>query len=160
MPQTAVRTAWRVRNATLRDVPLLVRQRRCMFEDMGEGDRPLLDQADREFARWMRAQWRARRLVGFLAVDARGRTGAGGMVWLQERQPRPGFAGGGVPYLMSMYTEHACRRQGLATMIITAALDWCRAHGHQRLSLHASPAGEPLYRGLGWKRTREFSRPC
>ena len=160
MPRKRLHRTWRVRPATLRDVPILVRQRRGMFEAMGEGEPALLDQADREFARWMRAQFRARRLVGFLAVTARGKIGAGGMIWLQERQPRPGFAGGGVPYLMSMYTEPDSRRQGLATMIITSALDWCRAHGHQRLSLHASPAGEGLYRSLGWKRTREFSRPC
>jgi len=155
------RARYTIRTATRRDIPELVRQRRLMFEAMEEGKPDVLARADREYARWVRAQMTQRRLVAFVAARtaAPGRIVAGGTVWLQERQPRPGFAGGGVPYLMSMYTDPRCRRQGLASLIIEAAVAWCRSHGHTRLSLHASPAGKSLYRALGWKRTQEHIRP-
>jgi GNAT superfamily N-acetyltransferase len=128
-----------------------------MFVAMGEDNATHLDQADRDFSRWMRREYRAKRLVAFVLEQSGLGIVAGGMVWLQERQPQPGFAGGGVPYLLSMYTEPRCRRQGLATRIIAAAQEWCRAHGHQHLLLHASRDGESLYQALGWKRTREYS---
>jgi len=154
------RVRYVIRTATRRDIPELVRQRRLMFEAMEEGDPLALARADRDYARWVRAQMAQHRLVAFLVAKQATPSAivAGGTVWLQERQPRPGFAGGGVPYLMSMYTDPRCRRQGLASLIIGAAVAWCRAHGHTRLSLHASPAGRSLYRALGWKRTQEYSR--
>jgi len=153
-----VRPRYTIRTATLRDIPELVRQRRLMFEAMGEVEPVLLERADRDYARWVRRQMAGGRLVALLVERSGGRVVAGGTVWLQERQPRPGFAGGGVPYLMSMYTDPRCRRQGVASLIIATAIAWCRSQGHTRLSLHASPEGRSLYRALGWKRTQEYSR--
>ena len=145
------RARYTIRTATRRDIPELVRQRRLMFEAMGEGQIEDRARADRDYARWVRTQMAQHRLVAFLVARTTSAGGivAGGTVWLQERQPRPGFAGGGVPYLMSMYTDPRCRRQGLASLIVDAAVAWCRSQGHTRLSLHAAPAGRSLYRALG-----------
>ncbi len=42
----------KVRRATLRDLDVLVHQRRAMWEDMGIDDRPALDEADQVYKRW------------------------------------------------------------------------------------------------------------
>lgn len=141
----------KVRRATLRDLAALVHHRRGMFEDMGIASSPA---DDRRYAAWARRRLRAGTLVAFLA-ESRGAIVAGGCVWLQPRQPRPGFHGR-LPYLLSMYTEPAHRGRGLASRIVRAATAWCRARGYPKMTLHASVPGRRVYRRLGWTRTWEM----
>ncbi len=147
----------RIRLGTQRDLPLLVRHRRSMFLAIGVEDRRQLAQADLVYARWFRAQHRAKRLMPLIALAGKGEVVASGVVWLQERQPRPGFDGPWVPYLMSMFTERSWRGQGIATRLVERAIRWCKAKGHQVLMLHASPQGMALYQRLGFLRTQEYS---
>jgi GNAT superfamily N-acetyltransferase len=144
-----------VRRAQTGDLDVLVRHRRGMFEAMGVKDRPELAQGDVDYRRWAKRLMKRGELVGFVA-SAGGVAIASGCVWLQERQPRPGFAGGGVPYLLSMFTEPAWRGRGLATRIVKAAIAWCRAEGHGVMTLHASKMGRGVYEKLGFERTWEM----
>jgi GNAT superfamily N-acetyltransferase len=92
----------------------------------------------------------------YLVLDARGKAVAGGCVWLREEQPGPGFAGGMVPYVMSMYTEERFRRRGLASLVLDRAAVDARKNGHKWMTLHASKAGRKVYPKLGWKRGWEM----
>ena len=83
----------------------------------------------------------------------------GGSLWLQPVQPRPGFDGGGQPYLLSFYTEPAARGRGAATALVEACVAWARAHGYPRVTLHASRFGRRVYEKLGFERTWEMKRP-
>jgi GNAT superfamily N-acetyltransferase len=145
-----------IRHATLWDLPVLVRQRRQMFIEMGVQDPARLDAADRAYAAWVRDLRRRRRFVAFLAVDGTRRPAAGGALWLREVQPSPGYLGGILPYLMSVYTDPGHRRCGLATRIVRAAIRWSREHGYPGIFLHASRTGQHLYERLGWTRTSEY----
>jgi GNAT superfamily N-acetyltransferase len=144
-----------VRKATARDLEILVQHRRGMFEGMGIGDPASLARHDRDFRRWVVPRLRRAEYVGFIAEVAK-QPVAGGSVWLQERQPRPGFAGGRLPYLLSVYTDPRFRGRGLATRITKAAMEWCRAQGYGSITLHASKAGRSVYERLGWQRTWEM----
>ncbi len=149
----------RVRLATLKDMPALVRFRRRMFEDIGVRDRRALDAQDRSYRTWARLLLRSRRFIGFIA-EAEGRPVAGGAVWLRDQQPLPGRPAC-QPYLMSVYTEREHRGRGLASRITRAAIDWCREHGYDEhgydeMRLHASAMGRRVYRRLGAKRTWEM----
>jgi len=146
----------RIRRATVRDLGVLRRHRDAMFRDMGRGNPRSLAAADRAYAVWARRLLRTGDLVGFLAVLRDGTVVAGGCVWLREHQPHPVLAGGRVPYLLSMYTEPAHRRRGLATKIVRAATRWARARGFPRFFLHASEKGRGVYEKLGWSRTWEM----
>ncbi|WP_340564015.1 GNAT family N-acetyltransferase [Streptomyces sp. GSL17-111] len=42
------------------------------------------------------------------------------------------------------------RRRGYARATVTALMDWMTAGGCKRISLAASPEGEPLYTSLGF----------
>ena len=149
--------ATRVRAATVRDLGLLVRHRRGMFEEMGEKNKRALDRHDRMYRSWARTRLRRAELAGFIA-EVNGVAAASGCVWLQARQPRPDSDGRGVPYLLSMFTERAYRGKGLATRIVKAAHAWCRKHRHHRISLHASEMGRGVYQKLGYERTWEMRR--
>jgi len=147
---------FRVRLATRRDVDLLVRHRRGMWESMGERDRRALDEGDRVYRRWARQRLSSKRLVGLIVEDATGQAVASGCIWLRPTQPGLGNTLLPNPYLLSMYTEPNYRGRGLGTRIVREAVRWCREHGHTRLILHSSRQGRGLYRRLGFERTWEM----
>src|SRR5262245_13318246 len=144
-----------VRRARLADLDVLVAHRRGMFEAMGQRDAKLLAQHDRDFRRWLRPRLKRGEYVGFIA-EAGNRPVAGGSVWLQEHQPRPGFPGGKLPYLLSVFTEPEFRGRGLASKITKAAMAWSREQGYRTMTLHASRMGRRVYQKLGWERTWEM----
>ena len=96
---------FRVRLATRRDLDLLVRHRRGMWESMGERDRRALDEGDRVYRRWARQRLSSKRLVGLIVEDATGHRVASGCIWLRPTQPGLGNTLLQNPYLLSMYTE-------------------------------------------------------
>ncbi|MBI4393558.1 MAG: GNAT family N-acetyltransferase [Euryarchaeota archaeon] len=139
-----------IRRATLKDLETLVAQRRGMFHDMGDYSKRELDEADPVYRRWAASRMKRGKLVAFIAETADGAAVGGGCVWLQERQPRPGWPGGTIPYLLSMYTEPDHRRKALASRIVKGAITWCKENGYRRLTLHASKQGRGVYAGLGF----------
>ena len=147
----------KIRPATLKDLDTLVHQRHMMFEDMDHPTPEEHEIGDRAYRKWASREMRADRFVGFLATTLSGRVVAGGCVWLQEVQPRPGFSGGRRPYLMSMYTEPKSRGAGLASLIVRQAMDWCKRKGYSRMTLHASKMGRRVYKKIGWQRTWEMA---
>jgi GNAT superfamily N-acetyltransferase len=144
-----------VRLATSDDLPLLIRHRRGMLEDMGRYPAAQFDQHDRDYEPWARQRLLSGELVGFI-IEVDGRAVASACVWLKERQPVPGFSGGRVPYLMSVFTERDCRKQGHAGALTKAALDWAKARKYPLVALHASAMGRSTYEKLGFQRTWEM----
>src|SRR5947208_7976307 len=138
-PQSAgvVRTV--VRTATAKDLDLLVRHRRLMWEAIADFSTRDHDAADAVYRRWESV--------------------ASGCVWIMDVQPRPGRSGTAAAYLLSMFTESDHRGEGHATRIVRAAIRWARSRGIPIMLLHASDFGEPIYRRLGFERTREMRRP-
>jgi GNAT superfamily N-acetyltransferase len=152
--RTALKTGTarlRLRTTTARDLPTLVRHRRRMWEEIGGRTRAELDRADPAYRRWVVRETRARRFVGFVVEDGRGRAAGSGAVWLQPAQPRPGkLARLRMPYIMSMYTEPDLRGRGVASRIVRAMVRWATSRGYHRVFLHASSAGRPVYAKLGF----------
>jgi GNAT superfamily N-acetyltransferase len=147
-----------LRLAKIGDLDLLVRHRRAMFAAIDEYTSKELDAADRVYRRWARRRIRSGRLAGFI-VEVGRRPVASGCVWLMEVQPRPGQKRTTVAYVLSMFTEPDGRGKGHATRIVHAAMRWARDRGISRMTLHASPFGESVYRRLGFERTSEMLRP-
>ncbi len=150
------RQRFTVRPATLRDLDLLVRQRRGMWRDMGVGDKRSLDRADVVYRQWARRNLRSGEFRAWVARNSRGKILGGGAIWLQPVQPRPGYERGVQPYLLSMYTERASRGQGVASRIVREAVNWTRRRGYPSLRLHASEMGRGVYSNLGFKRSWEM----
>jgi GNAT superfamily N-acetyltransferase len=95
-------------------------------------------------------------LVGFIVKGRDGKAAGSGCVWVREEQPRPTNPQQVVPYLMSMFTEKEYRHHGVATMIMEAAIKWCRENSYERIYLHASDEGKPLYESFGFEPGREM----
>ncbi len=127
-----------------------------MFGELGRADSRAIEVHDEAFPRWVRREMKAKRIVCFLVETEKGRVVGGGSVWLREVQPYPGFPGGKVPYLMSMYTEPAYRRKGVGSLVARQAITWSRRHGYPSITLHGSRFGRLLYLKLGWKRSWEM----
>jgi GNAT superfamily N-acetyltransferase len=146
-----------VRLATTKDLDLLVRHRRLMWEAIREFPTRELDRADPVYRRWARGRMKSNRLAGFI-VDIDNVPVASGCVWLMPMQPRPGQGGTTAAYLLSMFTEPDHRGRGHATRIVREAIRWARSRGVSIVTLHASESGESVYRRLGFEWTREMRR--
>jgi GNAT superfamily N-acetyltransferase len=144
-----------VRTATIDDLALLTSHRRGMMEDIGRYPIELFEQHDRDYEPWVRARLLNGELVGFIA-DVDGRAVASACLWMKERQPVPGFRGGRVPYLMSVFTERDCRKKGYAGALTKVALEWAQERGYPMVALHASSMGRGVYEKLGFQRTWEM----
>jgi GNAT superfamily N-acetyltransferase len=62
---------------------------------------------------------------------------------------------GRVGYVFNVVTDTDMRRRGYSRACMTALLDWYQAHGIGTVDLRASADAEPLYRSLGFARTKD-----
>ncbi len=142
----------RIRKATLRDLPLLVRHRRGMWEAIGPFSKKALDDGDAVYRRWLGKRLRAGGAAAFVAETA-GRVPVGsGAVFLRDIDPFPGGPRTS-PHIISMFTEEAYRGRGIASAIVTKLEDWCRSEGYLVVTLTPTRAEPPLYLRAGFERT-------
>jgi len=143
------------RLATPSDTPELLRLAAMMYESMG------LDTSDSAWRENSSALLAARlggdKLVMFAVDDPNRpeRLAACGGAAIIQRVPGPMTPTGRWGYVQWMATEPAYRRRGLARAVFTAILDWLDERNVANVELHATRAGEPLYRSFGF--TAPFS---
>jgi predicted GNAT family acetyltransferase len=58
--------------------------------------------------------------------------------------------------VVNVYTEPEWRQRGIARTLMKTAMEWSVARGFDRMVLHASEAGRPLYASLGFLATNEM----
>ncbi|MGH7786582.1 MAG: GNAT family N-acetyltransferase [Candidatus Binatia bacterium] len=152
----AVALPHRVRPAIAADAPVVAHHRVAMFVDMGQlapADAAALYTAS--LAHLGPALASATYRGWLLEIDGAVVAGAG--VVCRPLLPRPEhLAGGEEAYVLNVYTEPAFRGRGLARDLMNVILAWCGERGIARVALHASAAGRPLYRQLGFQSTNEM----
>lgn len=83
-----------------------------------------------------------------------GRAVASGAASVSRRLPTPTNPSGAYAYVQWVATDDEFRRRGGARAVMTTMLAWLDAHDVGAVELHATAAGEPLYRALGfWEGT-------
>jgi GNAT superfamily N-acetyltransferase len=155
-------THYHIRTCTLDDAAIVARHRVEMFREMGEVPtdalaRELLDKSTAALA----ATLADGTYVGWLAVLDHGKVIAGAGVHIKPQLPRMSHDGARVevepvPLVVNVYTERDCRGQGIARALMRAAMKWASTVGSDRVVLHASDAGRPLYVSLGFNPTNEM----
>jgi GNAT superfamily N-acetyltransferase len=152
----SVDQGFRVREASVQDLPIVLRHRELMFRDMG-----FLDPEDLARSRALAETFFASGLSdhtyrGWLVEDARGNVVAGGGIVLlsHHASPRDPFARR--PVAVNVYTEPAHRHRGLARRLMEVMIQWSREEGFHSLYLHASQDGRHLYETLGFEPTNEM----
>jgi GNAT superfamily N-acetyltransferase len=145
-----------VSNAGHEDIELLVAHRQNMWHEIYPELGARVDESTEAVREWIRKRLSDGTLVGFIVRAGDGAVAGSGCLWIRPEQPRPTSPHLEVPYLMSMYTEKAFRRKGVGKRVVEAALQWSREHGYERVVLHASIEGRPLYEAFGFAATNEM----
>ena len=144
-----------IREATLPDIPEILRQRRRMYEDMRYTDEATLTTMSDLTANYLQKAIPDGSFRSWLACD-NSRTVAGGAVIIS---PWPAHA-----YdlecrratILNVYTDPDYRRRGIARLLMQTIIAWCKQQGFARVTLHASDDGRHLYESLGFEPSNEM----
>jgi len=151
-----------IRPTTISDACIIAEHRVAMFSDMGQVPTALLaEQLLVASITALSELLRDGRYVGWLAVDENDRVIAGAGAHIKPQLPRISHDGrrvsaGPVPLVVNVYTDPHWRRQGVARALMKELMDWALARGSDRVVLHASDDGRPLYASLGFIPTNEM----
>jgi GNAT superfamily N-acetyltransferase len=140
-----------LRRATPDDVPDLVRLRRVMYDAMGVDHSPPDWAATCE--RVLRESLASGQMAAYV-VETDGRVVACGVGMVEQRLPGPRNPAGLHGYVQSMATDPEHRGQGHGKAVFAALLEWFTERGVARVDLHATPAGERVYRPFGFTEPR------
>ena len=150
------RGSYTLRLATADEVSVVAHHRAAMFRDMKEVDDEGASMIANASVDHLAALIEAREYFGFLA-EHQGEIAGGGGVWLRPLLPRPGRPNGSMEaYVLNVYTEPEHRRSGVARAIMEAIIEWSRGQRVERITLHASNEGRPLYESLGFEISNEM----
>jgi GNAT superfamily N-acetyltransferase len=99
--------------------------------------------------------------VGWFAVTDAGKVIGGAGAHIKPTLPRISHIGtrvavGSVPLVVNVYTEPEHRGRGIARALMRVLMDWAVTRGADRIVLHASDKGRPLYTSLGFNATNEM----
>ena len=145
-----------IRRATVEDAGIVAEHRARMFLDMGrmEGERALaMIEQVRRMAQTMLASGE---YLGWFVTAEDGAVVAGAGVQMRTLLPRPETAVTPEALVVNVYVDPDYRRRGLARRLMEAILAWSQEQGIERVSLHASSMGRPLYESLGFNATSEM----
>lgn len=145
-----------IREASLEDQATILRHRRSMFRDMGQGTVEELNHMVEASRPWLAKALENGSYRHWLAVDARGRVAGGGGVLLSPWPANPKDPCTERAVILNVYTEPEFRRRGVARQVMRAILEWIRSHGLHAVNLHASDDGRALYEKLGFQPTNEM----
>ena len=93
--------------------------------------------------------------VSWLALDGEKIIGTSGMSFV-EKPPYFGCPSGKIGLLSSMYTDPACRRQGIARELLRRVVEEARAYGCGAVQITASDMGVLLYTNFGFTKNGNF----
>jgi GNAT superfamily N-acetyltransferase len=133
-----------------------------MFRDMGQVPTDALAAELLEKSTFaLDALLREGSYVGWFAVNESGRVLAGAGAHVKAQLPRISHDGVEVvtvaaPLVVNVYTEPELRGQGIARTLMGTLMKWAASHGFDRVVLHASEFGRPLYQSLGFVVSNEM----
>lgn len=145
-----------VRIGNLGDLDLLVSHRQKMWEAIYPEKSDEIAGIEGLTRRWIKDSIQKGTLVPLIALTNDGIAAGSGCILIREDQPRPGSDQIYNPYLLSVYTEKQYRKQGVASSILDESIEWAKRQGFDRMILHASPEGRPLYEKAGFIATNEM----
>jgi len=153
---------YQIRSCKKDDAATVARHRVEMFRDMGDVPTEALAQELLEKSTLALAATLADgTYVGWFAVNEAGKVIAGAGAQIKPQLPRMShdrkrIESSPVPLVVNVYTEPEFRGLGIARALMRTIMEWAKAEGADRIVLHASDAGRPLYSSLGFHPTNEM----
>ena len=111
------------------DVEVIVAHRLSLLREVHPELGTKINESEVWTREWIRKKHAEEKLIGLLAKAKDGKVAGSGCIWLRE---------------------------GVARLIVQGALKWCKERGYERVNLHASETGKPLYASLGFSPTTEM----
>jgi GNAT superfamily N-acetyltransferase len=151
-----------IRRATVTDATTIAEHRVGMFRDMGYVPNEELAQQLRDASiATIGAALSDGTYVGWLAINSANEVVAGAGVHIKPHLPRfapdrQSVETGPLPLVVNVYTEPAWRQRGVARALMQTIMEWATKQGFDRVLLHSSDAGRPLYESLGFVPTKEM----
>jgi GNAT superfamily N-acetyltransferase len=145
-----------IQQGSIADLDLLTRHRLMMWKDIYPEKTEVIEATENITRNWIRSKLLNNELTCFIVRDSNGSIAGSGCILIKEDQPRPTSSRLDYPYLLSMYTEKNYRRRGVGSLIVNEAIEWSKKHGFDRIVLHASKDGKPLYVKFGFRETNEM----
>jgi GNAT superfamily N-acetyltransferase len=144
-----------IREASIKDIPEILRQRRGMYADLNYKDRATLDAMSALSSEYLQKAFADGTFHAWLA-SAGNRIVAGGAVIISPWLAHPYDMECRRATILNVYTEPEYRRRGIARQLLQSMIDWCRREGLARVTLHASDDGRHLYESLGFEDSNEM----
>jgi ribosomal protein S18 acetylase RimI-like enzyme len=137
-----------VRRASREDALEIVRLAEVMYQSMGVSVSESWRHAAREEIRTRLD----RDLVAFVVDQAHERSAlcSSGCGTIARRLPSPANPTGAVGYIQWVATDAGFRRRGFGHEVMRALIAWFDEQAVPVIELHATPAGESIYRRLGF----------
>ncbi|MEP6781172.1 MAG: GNAT family N-acetyltransferase [Gemmatimonadaceae bacterium] len=155
-----------VRLATAADAAIIAEHRTQMFYDMGSLAEELVEPMRQATVAYLQRTMPAGEYVGWLAYELQKPSYiiAGAGVLIRQIPPfatldasgNRRIAKGKQGLVVNVYANPSVRRHGVATLVMNEILDWSSRERIDRLVLHASEQGRPLYEKLGFVMTNEM----
>ena len=153
---------FRIRRATGQNADIVAWQRARMFQEMGEVSGEAVETLRRK-ARARIEEWiECGDYAGWLAspTDKPDVLVGGAGIQLQRILPRPlgpsTISEGRQGTIVNVFTEPEWRRHGIGSLLMKEIIAWSRNEGLDRLLLHASEKGRPVYEQLGFVASNEM----
>jgi GNAT superfamily N-acetyltransferase len=153
MAQDATSVA--IREASVTDIPEILRLRRSMYADMHYDDALKLDQMAALTSDYLATAIPMSSFRAWLAVCAQSVI-AGGAVIISPWPAHPYDLECRRVTILNVYTEPGYRRRGIARSLMQTMIGWCKDEGFARVTLHASDDGRALYESLGFEVSNEM----
>lgn len=144
-----------IREATIADIPEILRQRRRMYEDMKYADAVALDTMTSLSSTYLQKAFVDGSFHAWLA-SAGDRTVAGGAIIISPWLAHPYDLECRRATILNVYTEPQYRRRGIGRKLMHTMIEWCHQEGLARITLHASDDGRHLYESLGFEDSNEM----
>jgi GNAT superfamily N-acetyltransferase len=145
-----------LRHATPDDAPLIAEHRVRMFQDTGRLDAAAAATMLELLTPMLHSMLTSGDYVGWLASVAGAAVVAGAGVHVRQLLPRPETLTQREALVVNVYVQPEYRRRGIARHLMLAILEWCGGQGIERVALHASDMGRPLYESLGFAPSTEL----
>ena len=154
--------SFRPRRATVQDAEVIAWHRARMFQDMGEVSGEAFEMLRRK-ARARIEEWiECGDYAGWLAspADKPELVVGGAGIQLQRILPRPlgpsTISEGRQGTIINVFTEPEWRRRGIGSLLMKEIILWSKNQSLDRILLHASEEGRPVYEKLGFVEGNEM----
>jgi GNAT superfamily N-acetyltransferase len=139
-----------LRRATEKDIDILIEYRLVFLKEIhGAPAAEFEDQLKISLRKYFERSLNTDEYISWLAEIADRPVGFSGMV-IREQPGNFDLPDGKSGYILNIYTVKEFRNKGIASMLMQKLIEEARIHNLSRVELRATPAGEAVYRKIGF----------